>query len=96
MNFKSIRPGKIAGAPLVNDLKSLKYSNDGVLFKLRHSEKDWQALPVRLNMKTIAATSNLPKLYKNRRKIKVYKHGHLQQLKSSMINWFLVGWFNWF
>lgn len=81
-HFKSIRPGKVA---LVHDLKALKYSNNGVYFKLRHPE-DWQALPVRLNIPNIIPISvtDLAILHKNRLKIKAEKYQHLQQLKMSL------------
>lgn len=84
--FKSIRPGRGTGAPMVNDVKAFKYSREGVFFKLRHSVAEWQALPIRLNLSTIQATENhnLSQLHKNRLKIKAEKYGHLQQLKLSM------------
>lgn len=82
--FKSIRPGKICGAPMVNDLRALKYSRNGVFYKLRHPE-DWQPLPIRLNLNNIRAVNvnELPQLHKNRLKIKAEKYQHLQQLKLS-------------
>nr|CAH7755088.1 unnamed protein product [Callosobruchus chinensis] len=84
--FNSIRPGKIiAGTLLVSDIKALKYSNDGVLFKFRHSEENWQPFPVRVNMKTShVSEDNLPKLHKSRLRIKAEKYNHLQILKGSM------------
>lgn len=84
--FKSIRPGKLSGAPVVNDIKALKYTNIGVSFKLNHSDESWQTLPIRINLDNIKATSvsTLPKLYKNRLKIKAEKYRHLQQLKLCM------------
>ncbi|CAH1989986.1 unnamed protein product [Acanthoscelides obtectus] len=85
--FNSIRPGRSAGAPLVNDIRALRYSHEGVFFKLNHSDQKWQILPVRLNTKTNNATNDandLPKLYRNRIKIKAEKYKHLQSLKATM------------
>lgn len=84
--FTSIRPGKLAGSPVVNDIKALKYTNLGVSFKLKHSDECWNTLPIRLNLDNIKATSvsTLPQLHKNRLKIKAEKYRHLQQLKLSM------------
>lgn len=81
---KSIRPGKVVGAPTMNDLKALKYSKDGI-FKLRHTE-NWQTLPIRLNISNImpVKSNDIPQLHKNRLKIKAEKFQHLQQLKLSM------------
>lgn len=83
--LKSIRPGKVSGAPTVNDLKALKYSRDGIFYKLRHPE-DWQPLPVRVNFNDLKAIKpkDLPQLHKNRLRIKSDKFQHLQQLKSSL------------
>lgn len=71
---------------MVNDIKALKYTNIGVSFKLNHSDESWQTLPIRINLDNIKATSvsTLPKLYKNRLKIKAEKYRHLQQLKLCM------------
>lgn len=83
---RSIRPGKaIAGAPTVNDLRALKYSKDGIFFKLCHAE-DWQTLPIRLNISNIVPINSidLPQLYASRLKIKAEKFQHLQILKLSM------------
>ncbi|CAH1988971.1 unnamed protein product [Acanthoscelides obtectus] len=84
---KSNTPGRSAGAPLVNDIRALRYSHEGVFFKLNHSDQKWQILPVRLNTKTNNATNDandLPKLYRNRIKIKAEKYKHLQSLKATM------------
>lgn len=84
-NFNSIRPGKTSGSPVVNDLKALKYSSNGVFYKLRHPH-DWQLLPIRLNVSKVAPVDfkNLPQLHKNRLKIKTEKYKHLQELKKSI------------
>lgn len=58
--FESLRPGKMNGAPMVNDIKAIRYSKDGVCFKLVFSQ-EWQHLPIRLNL------SKLPFLKNNTR-----------------------------
>lgn len=48
----SIRPGKRAGDPTVNQLSALEYSSmGGIRYKLDHSEgSDWKALPQRVTI----------------------------------------------
>lgn len=84
--FKSIRPGKLSGTPVVNDIKALKYTSIGVSFILNHLDEPWQLLLVRINLDKIKPISvgTLPQLHKNRLKIKAEKYRHLQQLKLSM------------
>ncbi|CAH1109390.1 unnamed protein product [Psylliodes chrysocephalus] len=83
--FKSIRPGRASGSPVVTDLKAIKYSKEGVFYKLRQPE-DWQLLPIRLNVNvaTPVVFDNLPPLHQTRLKIKTEKYHHLQQLKQSI------------
>lgn len=79
-NFKSIRPGKKKGDPVVVDVRGLKYLPDGsVLYKLRHTE-EWTVLPQR---RSVSREPFLPTpLYQQSIKITESKHKHLQELKS--------------
>lgn len=81
--FTSIRPGKTVGSQVVADLKAIKYSTDGVFYKLRHPE-DWQLLPVRLNNPAPVIFEKLPQLHNARMNIKTEKYNHLQQLKKTL------------
>ncbi|CAG4955076.1 unnamed protein product [Parnassius apollo] len=73
-NFKSIRPGKKKGDPVVVDIRGLKYLSDGsVLCKLRHPD-EWTILPQR----RASRGSLLPQqLYQQPLKITESKYKHL-------------------
>jgi hypothetical protein len=67
-NFCSIRPGKRAGDPTVNDLRAIRYIGSEVQYKLRHSD-EYVTLPQRrptgaTKQKSVISTqlhsSNLP------------------------------------
>lgn len=83
--FKSIRPGKKSGDPVVTDLRGLKYSPDGkIQFKLRHASTHWEDLPIRTNKMDFIPFKSIPQLYNARLKIKAEKYQHLQELKKTM------------
>lgn len=81
-NFKSIRPDKKKGDPVVVDIRGLKYTPDGsVLYKLRHND-EWTTLPQRRATRVRIAIPE--KLYSQSSKITESKFKHLQELKSDM------------
>lgn len=82
--YKSIRPGKKAGDPVVADFKALKYTKEGIFYKLRHTEEEWNQLPIRVKQQSNVNFDNIPQLYQERLKIKREKYEHLQQLKQSI------------
>lgn len=83
--YSSIRPGKTVGDSVVTNIKALKYTEEGqIQYKLRHSE-DWQILGQRFKPSPPFLFSDLPVLYKERRKIKKEKYQHLQILKQSLL-----------
>lgn len=77
-NFKSIRPGKKKGDPVVVDIRGLKYASDGsVFYRLRHNDP-WASLPQRR-----ASRNSLPnQLYSQPISITESKFKHLQELKA--------------
>lgn len=78
-NFKSIRPGKKKGDPVVVDIRGLKYLTDGsVFYKLRHND-EWAILPQRRAAPRETIMPN--RLYQLPLKITESKHKHLQELK---------------
>lgn len=86
INFvNSIRPGRKAGDPTVQNIRALKYHSDGSIeYKIKHSD-EFQILPVRFNKKCLVVPiENLPRLYYGKLKIKREKFEHLQSLKSTM------------
>lgn len=76
-NYESIRPGKKAGDPTVNDIRGLLYRNGDIYYKLRHPE-DWQKLPQRARNNSCS----LSPLYTEPRQIERSKFDHLQSLKE--------------
>lgn len=77
----SIRPGKKAGDPTVQDIRALRYKPNGTIeFKLRHPH-EWQTLPARVNKSTSTST---PRLYSERLKITKDKYDQLQSMKCSL------------
>uniref|UniRef100_A0A1Y1JYK3 Uncharacterized protein n=1 Tax=Photinus pyralis TaxID=7054 RepID=A0A1Y1JYK3_PHOPY len=75
----SIRPGKKAGDPTVQDLRAIKYKPTcEIEYKLRHSH-EWKLLPVRINKNP---KIDILALYSERLKIKSDKFEHLQALKE--------------
>lgn len=77
----SIRPGKKAGDPTVNDIRALLYKNGSIFYKLRHPD-EWKLLPQRL--RSYNPTLNAAQLYNEPRKIDKNKYDSLQSLKPYM------------
>lgn len=80
--YSSIRPGRSANDPKVNDVKVFKYSPEGkIFFKLNHDE-EYAELPCR--QKNAKNDDALPvrKLYENRIKLTRRKFNDLQDLTS--------------
>nr|CAH7752982.1 unnamed protein product [Callosobruchus chinensis] len=82
INFvNSIRPGRKAGDPTVQNIRALKYNSDGSIeYKIRHSD-EFQTLPVRFKKCSAIPMESLPNLYHGKLKIKREKFEHLQALK---------------
>lgn len=82
--YKSIRPGTSAGDPKVTDIRSLKYSEDCIFYKLSF-DHDYAQLPVRkMRKKKQVEDVIFPILYKERLKINKAKYNHLQELKMTL------------
>lgn len=82
--FKSIRPGKMVGDPCVHDLRALKYTSQGVQYKLRFNN-EWQDLPIRsISAAKPTDISCISSLYSERLKIQKRKYDDLQSLKSTI------------
>ncbi|XP_060808417.1 uncharacterized protein LOC132903662 [Amyelois transitella] len=82
--YKSIRPGKKSGDPVVTNLRALKYSEGKIVYKLRHSSIVWEELPIRIKKICIVPWNDIPPLYSARLQITKDKYMDLQELKSSM------------
>ncbi|CAH1108342.1 unnamed protein product [Psylliodes chrysocephalus] len=81
--YKSIRPGNTVGDPHVTDLKQIKYTKDGIFYKLRYSD---EVLNVTRNNKIeMRPFEEMPPLYNERIKISSEKYNHLQVLKKSLL-----------
>lgn len=76
-SFDSIRPGKRAGDPTVNDIRPLQYKDGEIHYKLRHPD-EWQKLPQRVRVNN----NSLESLYSEPRKIDSTKFENLQSLKQ--------------
>lgn len=82
MVYPSIRPGKSAGDPQVTDIKSMKYTADGIIqVKLDFSE-DFIDLPIRRKRPAVKSLITIPQLHSRKIPIKKQKWLHLQQLKQ--------------
>ncbi|VEN44991.1 unnamed protein product [Callosobruchus maculatus] len=75
--ISSIRPGLKKGDPCVTDLRALRYSADGISYKLNF-DHEWITLPKRVNW-TVGA---IKPLYDTPLPIKGDKYDHLQALKK--------------
>lgn len=79
--YNSIRPGKKAGDPVVNDIRALRYSAENDLQYKTDFNADWQALPQRKNK-----SNGLPKpLYSAPQPISKSKYDSLQSLKPIIL-----------
>ena len=75
----SIRPGRRVGDPQVHDLRVLKYTKEGIQFKIAHNEDNLEPLPQRIRD---VAGIVLKQSFPNRLSIKKRKYDDLQSLKS--------------
>lgn len=76
--YKSIRPGTKAGDPCVVDIRTLKYTDTKIEYKL-HFDHDWKLLPQR---STRPSTSEAEKLYSQSLPITTRKFNDLQSMKN--------------
>lgn len=78
--YKTIRPGRKAGDPVVTDLRAIQYNPDGgILIKLDFDE-EWVVLPQRQNK--INSPVEYSQLHNSMLPISTTKYNHLQQLKD--------------
>lgn len=75
--FLSIRPGLKKGEPCVTDLRALRYSSQGIEYKLNF-DHEWSSLPKRINW----TVGSIKKLYDAPLPIKGDKYDQLQSLKA--------------
>lgn len=76
----SLRPGRVAGDPVVTDIHCLRYDTNGqISFKLSF-EDDYAELPRR--PRPVDKDFQLQQLYSSRLPITKTKWNHLQELKS--------------
>ncbi|GBP84658.1 hypothetical protein EVAR_58881_1 [Eumeta japonica] len=79
--FKSIRPGRGKRDPKVTDIRALRYTPSGVLFKLRFIE-EWTVLPQRKSPVVAALPfDSLRNQHPTRKKITKRKFDDLQYLR---------------
>lgn len=76
---KSIRPGNKRGSPTVLQLRGLKYSKEGIMYKLSFND-EWKDLPQQLNKKCNEVRAS--PLYQGPIPITAQKFKDLQSLKS--------------
>ena len=81
--LSTIRPGRKTGDLTVTDLRCVKYTSEGVQYKLLFNDS-WTDLPRLLRPQDVLPASNPPLLYGESRMIKDSKYNHLQQLKTVM------------
>lgn len=89
--LSSIRPGKKAGDPVVNDIRCLRHSPDGISikYKLSFSDRDYTAFPQRTRRSTTERSTevlyqDLPQLYSSKQKISREKFNDLQKMKPQI------------
>lgn len=79
--YDSIRPGRIAGDPVVTDIHCLRYNVNGhITFKFSFDDPNYSELPRR--PQALKKGLVLKQLYSNRLPIPETKWKHLQELKS--------------
>ncbi|CAH2105931.1 unnamed protein product [Euphydryas editha] len=78
--YKSIRPGKKAGDPCVNDVVAFQYTPKGIIHYKLCFQDEWAELPVR--PKRLESLPDHPKLYTGPIPIEESKYTHLQELKE--------------
>lgn len=81
LRYSSIRPGRRATDPVINDIKCIKYEPNGSIeYKLSYNE-DYIQLPIRPKM--LPVILNYPPLFSAPPKIKTEKWQHLLELQFS-------------
>lgn len=80
LRYSSIRPGKMAFDPVINDIKCIQYSKEGKITVKLDYEQEFMDLPVR--PKRMGVILDYPPLLNAPCKIKKEKFQHLQELKS--------------
>ena len=85
----TIRPGCKTNDPTVNDIKQLKFTQDGTIYyKLAHNEEQFRILPV---MRRLAAPNTHPilnQLYTEPRPLTAQKYKYLQELAETVPEFF--------
>jgi hypothetical protein len=81
--LSTIRPGRKTGDPTVFDLRCIKYTSEGVQYKLLYSDS-WMDFPQLRRHQHVTPVVDPPRLYGERRMIKESKYNHLQQLTAVM------------
>lgn len=79
--YTSIRPGKKAFDPTVNDIKAIKYSPDGIIRVKLEFDHTYIELPTR-GKRNVYKLSDFPQLRQSPIKLCARKWSDLQQLKS--------------
>ena len=81
--YKSIRPGKKTGDPVVTDLRMLEYNPEGTITYKTCFDEELKPLPLRPKpLHRIKPINELPKLYTGRLQITSRKYQDLQDLKA--------------
>lgn len=62
--FSSIRPGPKKGDPCVNNIRALKYSKNGIQYKIKFDD-DWADLPQRKKNMPLPSVANLYSLWQS-------------------------------
>ena len=78
--YSSIRPGRLSGDPKVVNISQLKYDNEGLFYRLEHTDRDWKLMPQR--HKDVDVNVNLKRQYEAQLPITTSKWNNLQSLKS--------------
>ena len=71
---------RLSGDPKVVNISQLKYDNEGLFYRLEHTDKDWKLMPQR--RKDVDINVNLKRQYEAQLQITTSKWNDLQSLKS--------------
>lgn len=82
MVYQSIRPGKSADDPQVTNIKTIKYTPDGLIQVKLDFLEDFIDLPVKRKRPEVRSLTWFPQLHNQRIPIKKSKWLHLQELKK--------------
>ena len=78
--YSSICPGRLSGDPKVVNISQLKYDNEGLFYRLKHTDKDWKLIPQR--RKDVDVNVNLKRQYEAQLPITTSKWNVIQSSKS--------------